>query len=513
MQHKWLRKFYLLLILCPLLIACEREQDQDRQQVLQLDKCLGFSETGKPPIVNRAQCGSLSVPENPEATDGKKISLHILRLPAVNPAPKEDPLFIIAGGPGQSAVSIAERLFQTFEDVRKSRDIIFVDQRGTGQSHPLQCEGLTAIGHKLTFTEQKAAIRAALQECVAEHGEISRFYTTPYAVQDLDAVRRALGYQKINLWGVSYGTRVALAYMRRYPQAVRTSILDGVAPTSMALPWSAEADAQAALEKIHQQCIEREECRQRYGDLLSQANAIADRLQHAPAVVNIEHPSTRLPYQVEMNHELFASAIRMALYSRDLARILPLAIREAHGEDYRLLTALVSLAEKRSGLTDISMGMHFIVLCNEDYPQFQGRDYRESEKFLHLRAVQTASEACALWPRFPPSEDYFQPVVSDVPTLLLSGARDPVTPPYWAEQVLPGLSRGRHAVAPGGHHSITRDGCTSRLIAQFIHTGNIEQLDTHCVEKILPLLPYYELDMNAFEALQEEAKDSSEGAE
>lgn len=480
---------------------------------LVLNACPGFAETGKPSIVHHAECGSLSVAENPDQEDSERITLNILRLPAVNPEPEGDPLFIIAGGPGQSAVDVADQLFYTFEEVRKNRDIVFVDQRGTGESYPLHCSGLAAVGQTLTLDEQKSVIATALRACVEEHGAHLQFYTTPYAVRDLDSVRSALGYQQVNLWGVSYGTRVALEYMRRYPQSVRTSVLDGVAPANMALPWSSEADAMAALEKIHLQCADSDECTKRYGNLLEQAEAVAERLRQAAVPVVIEHPATRLPYRVNMNQQLFASAVRMALYSRDLARILPLAIHRAYAEDYQLITALISMAEQRGGFVDISIGMHYTVLCNEDYPQYEALDFSESENFLQLNAVQSVSNACELWPRYPLPEDYLLSIQSDVPTLLLSGARDPVTPPHWAEKVMEGLTRAKHGIAPGGHHSITRDGCSAQLIAQFIHTGNIEQLDVSCTNKILPLQPYFGVDAAALEELEADDKKDVEDAE
>lgn len=503
-------------VLCLLLVACDQTKPAGQQTAGAsfLTSCPGFAETGKPPMVHRAECGSLSVAENPDQENGEQIALNILRLPAVNPEPKEDPLFIIAGGPGQSAVGIAEQLFYTFEEVRKSRDIVFVDQRGTGESNPLHCNGLAAVGQTLTLDEQKSVIASALRACVEEHGARLQFYTTPYAVRDLESVRLALGYQQVNLWGVSYGTRVALEYMRRYPQSVRTSVLDGVAPANMALPWSAETDARAALEKIHVQCASSDECTKGYGNLLEQAEVVAERLRQASVPVVSEHPATRLPYSVNMNQQLFASAVRMALYSRDLARILPLAIHRAHAEDYELVTALTAMAERRGGFVDISIGMHYTVLCNEDYPQYAALDFSESENFLQLKAVQSVSDACELWPRYPLPKDYFTPIASDVPTLLLSGARDPVTPPHWAENVMEGLSRAKHGIAPGGHHSITRDGCSAQLIAQFIHTGNIEHLDVSCTNKILPLQPYFGVDAAALKELEnDDKKKDTEGAE
>jgi pimeloyl-ACP methyl ester carboxylesterase len=494
-----------IFLFCILNVGCDDIAAPGNQHLAwKLTPCPGFTETGKPPLVSGAECGVLEVDENPQAENSKKIGLNILRLPAINPVPKEDPLFIIAGGPGQAAVGVAEQLFYVFEEVRKSRDIVFVDQRGTGKSQPLECPDVAKIVQRLTFADQKSEIKLALRQCADSYGESLQFYTTPYAVDDLDRVRHALGYQQINLWGVSYGTRVALEYMKRYPKMVRTSVLDGVAPVSMALPWSAESDAMAALSKINEQCSALSVCHDAYGNLIEKAESVARRLQLSAVDVEIEHPSTRLIYQVKMNHEVFAGAVRMTLYSRDLVRLLPLAISRAYDEDYQLLTAIVAMAERRNGFGEITIGMHYNILCNEDYPQYTSRNFSDSQKFLLLNAIQTASEACEMWPRYQLSGIYFKPVSSDVPTLLLSGARDPVTPPFWAEQAMVGLSRAKHAIAPGGHHSITRDGCTARLIAQFIATGNIAQLDVSCVERIMPLPPYYELSADALATLEDE---------
>jgi pimeloyl-ACP methyl ester carboxylesterase len=496
---------------CFLLVACDGtiESPSEREPGALLSPCPGFVETGKPPLVQGAECGELLVYENTDAQSGAQIALNIMRLPAVNPMPKTDPLFIIAGGPGQSAVDIAEQLFYVFNEVRKNRDIVFVDQRGTGKSSPLNCTQLDDIDQQLPLAQQKTTMLDGLRECATGYGARLEFYTTPYAVQDLDAVRRALGYQQLNLWGVSYGTRVALEYMRRYPESVRTSILDGVAPVTMALPWTTEVDALAALEKIQQQCLQLDDCVRRYGDLLVKANAIADRLYAQAIEVETAHPRTRLPYRVNMNHQTFAGVVRMALYSRDLTRMLPLAIHEAYEQDYKLISALISLAESRSGFSGISLGMHYTVICNEDYAYYHATAEPISENFLRLGQIENFHEVCAFWPQYNVPEEYFSSPRGDTPTLLLSGARDPVTPPRWAEATMEKLTHAQHAIAPGGAHSITRDGCAPQLIAQFIHKGSLDQLDTQCINNILPLQPYHDLGADILAELQRDDKTDS----
>lgn len=478
-----------------LLCACHPPSDEPATLVGNvLGACPEFSETGRPPIVQGAQCGTLSVKENPQDPTSRSIELNILRLPAINPTPQPDPLFIIAGGPGQSAVGIAEPIWTTFSEVRKNRDIVFVDQRGTGQSNPLNCKEFEDIPYQLSLFEQQERLKSVAQACAETLGDQLEFYTTPYAVQDLDLVREALGYQRINLWGVSYGTRVALEYMRRYPQATRSSILDGLAPVSVALPWHGGEDALASLRLLSEQCSMSDDCARRYGDVLNSAETIAQRLAEQPVEVTVAHPRTQAPFTMSMNHQIFASMIRMALYTRDLSTLVPQAIAGARDNDYSLLAALISMAGEQTTLMNISYGMHYTVLCNEDYPQYQDRA-EVSASFLSANLAEAFAELCEVWPRYSLDEDYFAPVKSDVPTLLLSGQRDPVTPPRWAEQVSEHLSQARHLIAPGGHHSITREGCVAQLIAQFIKQGSATSIDGTCVNKIQPLPPYLTVEL------------------
>ena len=480
-----------VVLLSMMFTACDQQSaEQAISASALLSACPDFSAAGKPPIVQGAQCGSLAVKENPRDADSRMIELNILRLPAINPTPQPDPLFIIAGGPGQSAVGIAEHIFYTFNEVRKNRDIVFVDQRGTGKSNPLNCTDFDDAQYQLSLLQQQQRLKSAVQLCVEQLGDQTQFYTTPYAVEDLDAVRQVLGYERVNIWGVSYGTRVALEYMRRYPEATRSSILDGVAPVSIALPWHGGEDALASLRLLSEQCSAMESCAKTYGDVLRNAETIAQRLAAKPVEVTIAHPRTQAPFTLTMNHQIFASMIRMALYTRDLSTLLPLAITNARDDDYALLASLISMAGEQTELINISYGMHYTVLCNEDYPQYQNRT-DVSVDFLSANLAQAFADVCEVWPRYPVDDNYFTPVTSDVPTLMLSGQRDPVTPPRWAEQVGQHLSRSRHLIAPGGHHSITNEGCVAQLIAQFIQHASATTLDDTCVHKIQPLTPYF----------------------
>jgi pimeloyl-ACP methyl ester carboxylesterase len=497
---------YLFCMAC--FAGCDRahEAGQDKR-VPWLGLCPDFSKTGKASVEQNAQCGNFDVKENPQDPNSRKISLNVLLLPAVNPVPEKDPLFIIAGGPGQSAVVVAESIHSIFNDVRKNRDIIFVDQRGTGKSNPLECEFETETSQQLSEVEQKVFERQALVQCIEKIKDHAAFYTTNYAVADLDAVRAALGYEKINLWGGSYGSRVVLEYLRRYPAHTRTGVLDGVAPVAIALPWSMEADGLAALQTINQQCSKNPACVDSYGDIVKKAQAVSDRLVAKPEVITISHPRTQAKVTVNLSAEDFSGVIRLALYSRDLSSLIPRVISEAEAGNYELFASLIYLAKSKSDMAGISYGMHYSIVCNEDYPLYKDKNVLDSNVFLNAKSVQKYAEVCAQWPRAQLPADYWEPIKSDLPVLLLSGVGDPVTPPHWAEFVKEGLPNSMHIIVSGGHHIVSQEGCIAQLMAAFIANGNAKNLDTQCAQNIQPLAIHLTVTAIALDANKKNIND------
>ncbi|MET0355139.1 MAG: alpha/beta hydrolase [Cellvibrio sp.] len=485
-------RLYGVTAVCYLVIAilsgCDRTHRAiDDSAVPWLSRCPDFSKTGKAPVEQNAQCGVFEVKENPLDTNAKKIGLNILRIPAVNPVPEKDPLFIIAGGPGQSAVVVAESIHRAFGEIRKNRDIIFVDQRGTGKSHPLDCDVEPEIAKQLSEQEQEKLLQDSVKKCIEKHKDHAAFYTTNYAVNDLDEVRKALGYEKINLWGGSYGSRVVLEYMRRYPAHLRAGVLDGAAPVSIALPWFMEVDGLAGLQAINKQCAETPACVSHYGDIVAKAQKLSNQLLQNPQSIKISHPRTQEKVTVNLTAQDFSGVVRLALYNRDVSSLLPQVIGDADAGDYELFASLSYLAKAKSDMAGISYGMHYTVACNEDYPLYKSKNALDSNVFLNSQMVQQYSKICAQWPIAQLPADYWEEVKSEVPTLILSGAMDPVTPPRWGEVVANNLPNAVHVVAPGGHHIITGDGCISQLIAAFIIKGDAKSLDTKCAQNIQPL--------------------------
>jgi pimeloyl-ACP methyl ester carboxylesterase len=265
-----------------LLGGCEQAPSELPAAKTFLSLCPGFNETGKSPLVYGAECGNLSLLENPEDPASSRIDIAVLRLPAISPVAKADPVFFIQGGPGGSSIEMAKQLQGHFSDLRKNRDLIFVDQRGTGTSNPLQCAA-AKFDAQQPEAEAMAHNLQRMRQCAEKYQEHIAYYTTPYAVADLDEVRRALGYAQINIWGGSYGTRVALAYARAYPAAARSLVLDGVAPVALALPHYFARDAMAALQRVNAECAALAECRAQFGDIVVKAEQVSARLAKANA--------------------------------------------------------------------------------------------------------------------------------------------------------------------------------------------------------------------------------------
>lgn len=490
-----MRKYFysaLVAALLVLLAGCNEKIDKAAMASAILKPCPGFVETGKPPLVYGAQCGELTLKENPADVNSADIRVAILRLPAISPVADADPLFLIQGGPGGSSIEMANQIHSFFADVRKNRDLIFVDQRGTGKSNPLRCEPAAPEDLKLPEAEQREKYIAMMKICAEKYQHNAAFYTTVHAVQDLDAVRSALGYEKINLWGGSYGTRVALEYARRYPQQARTIILDGVAPVSIALPKYFARDAMAALVAVNNECLTQTDCAAEFGDIVQKAEKVLRRLNtlqanDEPLQISYEHPRNQQAESLHLTPRSFSSLLFMSLYSRDLTVLLPRAISFAEKEDYRLLAALSALAAEQAQLMNIAEAMRYTVICNEDWPQLSASDIEQGEAFLGVSFVKDIAPICALWPKAKLPEDYWQPINSAVPALLLSGKHDPVTPEFWAKTVAAHLPNARLLSAAGGNHSISSEGCVPQLIAQFIERASMHNVTADCVEKIKPL--------------------------
>ncbi len=484
-------KIFFILVLGVFFTACNPQSNKTENTKNSILKpCPGFEETGYPPLVDGAECGELLVNENPDDPQSKKIELNILRLPAISPAPEKDPVFLIQGGPGGSSVEMAKQIHAVFYDVRKNRDLIFVDQRGTGKSNPLKCKKPPEDLQQWKESQQREWMDTEIQRCADEFRTASAFYTTPYAVQDLNFVRNVLGYEKINLWGGSYGSRVVMQYARQYPQHLRTMVLDGVAPVDIALPDYFARDAMQSLNKINDQCIQNSTCFSLYGNMLEKITTLLQRFKQAEAgqkTITIQYRDPQHNHEKSWvaNSREFSMLIFSALYSRDLSALLPQIISDAEKGQYQALVSLSVLANKSFANLKISDAMRYSVVCNED--RFISEKNKNTQEFLGYNFVDEMDRVCSVWPKTSLPDDYYQPLKTDVPGLLLSGGFDPVTPVSWAERVNQNLTNSLSLLAPGGHHIVSTEGCVPQLIAQFYERASTANIKTDCIRDILPL--------------------------
>jgi pimeloyl-ACP methyl ester carboxylesterase len=453
-----------------------------QEQKVVFDECLHDFPT--PP---GAECGVLSVPENPRSPSGERINLSILKVPATIPSSRA-PVFVVVGGPGGSAVRSAQQYLPFFHQLRRERDIVFVDQRGTGLSNGLTCDFGELQFALISGKDGLRAVRDEVARCAASLPADLTRYTTPYAVWDLEQIREALGYPHINLWGVSYGTRVLLQYMRSYPEAVRAAVLDGVAPVAIQLPRFAEDDASNALDALLDLCQASPPCAERFSGLRSQWLGLLQELETEPVPVVLRHPRSQKAVPVSVSAVTLSNWVRLALYSRELAPILPMAMARAVEGDFGPLGNTALLAVENIA-DQVSQGMQMAVLCAEDQSHPFAEDIaapKPEERLLQLDKPEVFQELCKSFPQGKLKDAYFEPVESNVPTLLLSGALDPVTPPHWAERVAMHLGNSKHLVAPGAHHGVTMHGCATRLVYEFFDTASLAAIEPDCVRAIAP---------------------------
>jgi pimeloyl-ACP methyl ester carboxylesterase len=428
-----------------------------------------------------AYCGTLSVFENRDTKQGRQIALWITVLPAVRPD-SPDPLVFLAGGPGQGAAQLAKQIRGVFRRLQRTHDVVLVDQRGTGKSHPLNC---TSVSNTLAdVTESDEAALARLDRCLKGYDADVRLYTTNIAMDDLDDVREYLGYKVLNLYGGSYGTRAALVYLRRHSEHVRSMVLDGVAPTDMRLPLFTSRDAQRALDKLLTDCEASASCNHAFPRLRLRVRSLLARLETTPPRVRIVHPRTGVAEEVTVEARIVASILFTSLYSPLTASIVPALIDDAERNDFQ---ALFALGLSGGGDDDnMSLGMRFSVLCTEDAGRVTATDVeRETVNTIfgsHLLGPQIA--ACARWPKGTVEPTFYDPVISDVPALVLSGDLDPVTPPTWGANVVKHLSHGRHIVMPATGHGVIGTACGLRLIEDFVERASSADLDTSCVAEV-----------------------------
>jgi pimeloyl-ACP methyl ester carboxylesterase len=434
-----------------------------------------------------ARCGVLEVPEDWTQPTGTTIDLEVAVVPALNRRSAAPPLFLLAGGPGQGATAMYVSFASAFARVNRNHAIVLVDQRGTGKSAPLTCE-YPEDWQMTSSDEGLQALRQATQACLAKYGDRVRFYTSSAAVADLSAVRAALKFGTIDLYGVSYGTRVAELYMRRYPATVHAVILDGVTYPEQAIGPDTPLDGERALDLILKRCAESPDCAAAYPDLPQDLAGLRRQFGPQKSMLVIDDPNTGLPLKVEFTRSMLSASLRFLSYSAGQASLLPTLIHRAAGGALAPLAAQTVMTARQVG-GQLASGMQNSVICSEDVPFFGAAQVDRaaiSRTYQGPDQLDAFEEVCKLWPRGPVDSDLHSPLKSDIPTLLLSGEADPVTPPADAERAAQGLANHRHLILSGEGHGQVATGCIPKLMAAFLDSAAPALLDAACLDRHRP---------------------------
>ncbi len=477
MKHT--RLFPLLLLALALTACAIGGQGETRQPAIPLATCR----------LNGgviAQCGELLVYEDRAAAAGRQIALNIAVVPATGSrnVVEDDPLFLLAGGPGQAAVETFPLALSVFAGVNRNRDIVLVDQRGTGESNGLNCEVLEDETLPADLPDEEQI--ALLDQCrvdLAERADLS-LYTTDDFVADLDDVRAALDYDTINLYGASYGTRAALTYMRRFPEHVRSVVLDSVAGPELVLFLQMPQDGQRALDLLFDRCAADAACNDAFPNFRAEYEAVLARLA-TPQPVTVADPLSNEPLAFQLDRDFLSQLVFNSLYSAEFQGLLPLLVHHAHETgDYAPLIVQGLTVSSSAGLYP---GLLYAVACSEDAPLIDPAEAESIRAGTSFGDFATRFQTiCANWPRAEIAADFRDPLQSDIPTLLLSGGADPVTPPEYAAQVAAGLSNSRHIVVPGFGHGVVGVGCMPSLVAEFVRATDPAALDPTCLDVLQP---------------------------
>jgi pimeloyl-ACP methyl ester carboxylesterase len=469
--------FGVLAVLLASSCGAEPGEGSRDEATLELRACAGAG-------IADAQCGTWTVEENRGEPSGRQIELSIFVAPATSRTPAADPVFLLAGGPGQGAAEIGPRIVHKFDAVRRDRAMVFIDLRGTGAAGPLRCDAedpedlAQLLGATFDYGE--------LEPCLAAYdgADLSQ-YTTVAMVEDLEEVRAALGYSQINLLGISYGSRVALEYMRRHGEQTRSAVLDGVVPPDVGVSLASPANAELSLELLLADCRADAECAAAFPGLERKLEQVLTDLETNRTLEEFEHPRSGERMRVEISRSGFVATLRTALYSGHFMSLVPIMIDRAHGGDWGP-TAAIALHTAKIGKT-VSLGLYFAVACAEDLRNVDETTRREAVSQLGVfddHMLAQLEEICRRWPHATHEPEMFTAVESSVPTLMLSGRYDPVTPPALAERVGATLSNARHVIAPNISHGVWHHGCAPELLAEFYANPEPAALDASCLDAV-----------------------------
>jgi pimeloyl-ACP methyl ester carboxylesterase len=439
-----------------------------------------------PALTQPAKCGTYTVWENREAKSGRTIDLNLVVLQATGTNRKPDPLFVLLGGPGEGAASGAPQEYVD-DPTRATRDLVFIDARGTGKSNGLHClipnDGPLQAFMPILNIDVIKACRLELEK----HADL-RYYLTTYTMDDLDDVRAALGYDKINLDGGSYGTGASLAYIRQHGDHVRAATLWSSTAFTQPMPLTFASDAESALRNVFRDCYAEAACKTAFPTLEADYKRAVARIESGPVRLTVTDPRNKKPADVTLDADAFAESLRAMLYRPESMRSIPLLLHKAAGGDYKEFAEL-QLKRNVELNTAIADGLYFSITCTEDVDRTDPKQLEANNRgtFLANHRSRPHIEGCKGWPRGKLPPGFGDEVKSDVPVLIINGANDPATPPSAGKAAMSRLTNARMIVIPYGGHSsegLIGEECVKQIGAKFLETADQRSLDVACVKDI-----------------------------
>jgi pimeloyl-ACP methyl ester carboxylesterase len=440
----------------------------------------GITASCLPAVAGEAMCGRFRVYEDRDAESGRTVDLAFVVLRALRDVGNTDAVTRFNGGPGAPVTPFAAPLANVLADLRAERDILLVDHRGTGNSGHLACDFPFPGGVESRFGTVFPLDHITLcRDRLSERVDLSQ-YTSARAMDDLAELTAWLGYAALNLVGGSYGTREVQVFLRRHPTVARTAVLNGVALVQDPLYVHHARFLHDALENLFDECEADEACARAYPDLRGVTAGVMRRARLDPPTVTAGGKA------VPFGAGDLSYALRGLLYGQSGS--VPALIFGAHRGDWQPLADYYLSRQAWVGSENgTATGYHFSVLCAEDIDPVTRRDIEEATRgtFMGDHLIGGYESVCDLWPSARLGVAHFAPVVSETPTLLLSGGRDPVTPPAQADALAGQLPNSVHVVVPNGGHG-QGGPCVQSMIRHLVATGSTEGIDTTCVEEAPP---------------------------
>ncbi len=430
-------------------------------------------------------CGSHTVFEDRVKATGRTIQINFAVIPAISEVSESDPLVILPGGPGQAAMEMGPLVNLAFREINQNRDVVLIDQRGTGSSHPLQCELPAPIAGEFQVGYTHEEVRNFLRKCLETLDTDATLYTQDLANQDMHEVLITLGYNPVNIYGVSWGTRAAQIYSEQFPDHVRSMILDGNVPFENKIPLFASEDAERSLQLTFASCKTDPDCHAAFPNLENNLVKAIAVLGEKGKQITMNDPTSAQKTTFTVTKNQFVTTLREILYVPEFVRLLPIILNQASTGNYKAIAGVSSFFSSQLQGT-VALGASLSILCSEDLSRITDRETTAMSQsgFVGSAMIDAYRNQCSVWPTasVPIAYSEFEPL--NIPVLLLSGQVDPVTPPRWGDIMAKRYTNSLHLVASNTGHNVAPVPCTDKLMAKFVNSASLSTLDGTCLSEV-----------------------------